>query len=245
VTLAAIFGIGGGAWGQGIRAEARGAQSPPAAGAVSIRVATFNLEDVRTRDLADRANPRLRRLAEVIQRVRPDVILLNEIAYDIPGAPDVPEGSGGGRNAQAFVDGFLARAQATDVVAMQFKAFTAQTNTGVHSGFDLDHDGRVTDEYPPPAPAIDGKPPAQSDEARAYGGDCWGFGTFPGQYAMALLVDERLEILTNQVRTSDCYRGTTCPGRSCPPARTARASGSAMHRRRSSVSRARATGISR
>jgi hypothetical protein len=142
---------------------------------VEIRVATFNIEDVRTRDLADPAQPRLRRLAEVIQRIRPTVILLNEITYDVPGGPDVPEGSPGGHNAQTFADRFLATAQASDLEPLHFKAFMAPTNTGMPSGFDLDHDGHITTTYPAPAAAApDGGAPAQTDEGRAYGSDCWG-----------------------------------------------------------------------
>jgi hypothetical protein len=70
------------------------------------------------------------------------------------------------------------------------------------SGHDLDNDGRVVTDYPTPTPAgLDGTPGEATDAGRAYGNDCWGFGTFPGQYGMALLVDERLEIVASQVRT--------------------------------------------
>jgi hypothetical protein len=54
------------------------AQAPATpAGPITIRVATFNLEDVRTTDLKDGTQPRLRALAEVIQRLRPNLIMLN------------------------------------------------------------------------------------------------------------------------------------------------------------------------
>ncbi|MFZ4575853.1 MAG: endonuclease/exonuclease/phosphatase family protein, partial [Phycisphaerales bacterium] len=168
---------------------------------MTLRVATFNVEDVRTTDLLDPEHPRLKRLAEVIQRVRPNIILLNELAYDQTGAPGFKEGDEPGQNAARFLNGFLARA-AGGVAPMRFKAFTAPVNTGVTSGFDLDNDGAVRTTFThPPATGADGKPTELPADARGYGNDCWGFGGFPGQYGMALLVDERLEILTDQVRT--------------------------------------------
>lgn len=185
----------------------------------SLRVATFNLHDVRTADINTPNQPRLRRLAEVIQRVRPNIILLNEIAYDVPGAPDVPEDSPGGENARNFANRFLAIAQATDTQPLHYKVFMAPVNSGVSSGFDLDHDGKVTTIYPlPPRPEADGSPPPIADEGRAYAADCWGFGTFPGQYGMALLVDDRLDILSEQVRTFRLLPWDYMPGAFIPKA---------------------------
>jgi hypothetical protein len=173
----------------------------PARAQTTIRVASFNLEDVRTTDLRDGNTPRLRRLAEVIQRLRPNVLLLNEIAYDMPGAPGFVEGATPGQNAKRFADLYLAQPQTDDLAArplVTYRAFMAPTNTGVPSGMDLDNDGRVTTAYPTPSPDLTDK---QQAAARAFGGDCWGFGTFSGQYGMALLVDERLEVVAGGVRT--------------------------------------------
>jgi endonuclease/exonuclease/phosphatase family metal-dependent hydrolase len=187
------------------------------AGPVVIRVATFNVEDVRTEDLRDPAHARLRRLAEVIQRIRPNIILLNEVAYDMKGAPGYKEGDPEGQNGQRFADTFLAVAQATDVKPIKYKAFTAPSNTGLFSGFDLDRDGKVTNTYPaPPGTKPDGSPGDQTPEGRAFGNDCWGFGTFPGQYAMTLLVDERLTIDTEHVRTFQLYPWDYMPGNLMP-----------------------------
>jgi endonuclease/exonuclease/phosphatase family metal-dependent hydrolase len=186
---------------------------------VVIRVATFNLEDVRSSDLVDGSNPRLKRLAEVIQRIRPNVILLNEIAFDPETATPAADGTGGasagggkpaGSNGQRFAEFYLAVAQAPDVAPLRMRAFMAPVNTGLFSGFDLDNDGTVTSTYPTPRPSgPDGSPaplpPAEQAAARAYGGDCWGFGTFPGQYGMALLVDERLTIDLKDVRTFQMF----------------------------------------
>src|SRR5688572_28051755 len=81
------------------------AAQPPAE--TTLRIATFNLNDVRSSDLADANHPRLRRLAEVIQRLRPNILFLNEIAYDGPGAPGFKDGDTPGQNAQRFADRFL------------------------------------------------------------------------------------------------------------------------------------------
>jgi len=169
---------------------------------LTIRVATFNIEDVRTSDLLDGDHPRLAAIAETIQRIRPSIILLNEIAYDVPGAPGVPVGQPPGQNGVRFVREFLRVAQAPGLEPLEYRVFMAPSNTGMHSGFDLDNDGQVVAQYPtPPGTRPDGTPGPQTEQGRAYGNDAWGFGTFPGQYAMALLVDPRLEIVEDRVRT--------------------------------------------
>lgn len=175
---------------------------PQRAAPTAIRVATFNVEDVRTEDLLRDDQPRLKRLAEVLQRIRPNIVLLNEIAYDMPGAPCAPEGEEPGLNAQRFAQRYLAIAQAPDVEPLAMRAFMAPSNTGMPSGLDLNNDGRIVKDFPLPPPGTpDGRPGPQTQGGRDYGGDCWGFGTFPGQYAMALLVDERLTIDLERVRT--------------------------------------------
>ena len=203
----------------------------PAANApITIRVATFNVEDVRTADLMDPANTRLRQLAEVIQRVRPNVILINEIAYDMPGAPPTPnpttphippntaKDATPGLNGQRFADNFLAVSQGPGLKPLHMHGFMAPTNTGMPSGFDLDNNGKTVNAFPPPTPPNpDGSPGQPSKQGRDYGGDCWGFGTFPGQYGMALLVDDRLTILDDQVRTFRLMPWRYMPGALLPP----------------------------
>lgn len=169
---------------------------------VTLRIATFNIEDVRTTDLADGNQPRLKRLAEVIQRLRPNIILINELAYDMPGAPGYKEGEAPGQNGQRFADLYLAVAQAPDLRPLKFKAYMPPTNTGLPSGFDLDNDGHAVLTFPAPDPSgPDGSPGKSSEDGRKYGNDCWGFGTFPGQYGFALLVDDRLTIEADKART--------------------------------------------
>lgn len=156
-----------------------------------IRVATFNLGDVRGAALAEGADERLRALAGVIQAIRPDVLLLNEIETD----PSAPE-----RHARRFVEQYLARAQAAGLEGLTFDVFSAPSNTGVHSGFDLDRDGQAE----------------RDASGRAYAGDCWGYGEFPGQYGMALLVRAPLTIERKRVRTFRTFRWKDMPGALLP-----------------------------
>ncbi len=181
---------------------------------LTLRVATFNVEDLRSEDLARDDAPRVKRLAEVIQRLRPNIILINEIAYDLPGAPGLattPDAAPG-QNARRFIEHYLSKPQAQGLEPLRLKAFMQATNTGMPSGFDLDNDGTIVSQ-PPPAPKPNETP---SDTARKFGNDCWGFGTFPGQYAMALLVDERLTIDEAGARTFRLLPWDYVPGAFLP-----------------------------
>lgn len=191
----------------------------PAMQPTVIRVATFNIEDVRTEDLLNPEHPRLRKIAEVIQRIRPNIILLNEIAYDQKGVTGYKAGDPEGQNGKRFAENFLARAQASDLKPMSMSAYMAPTNTGLFSGFDLDNDGKITSSYPTPEGAKpDGTPGPQSADGRAYGNDSFGFGTFPGQYGLALLVDTRLAIDTDAIRTFQLFPWDYMPANSMPGA---------------------------
>ncbi len=72
-------------------------------------------------------------------------------------------------------------------------AFRAPVNTGIDSGLDLDRDGR-----------IDGP------------GDAWGFGRFPGQYAMLVL--SRHPIDEPSARSFREFRWSALPGAHAPQA---------------------------
>ena len=168
----------------------------------TIRVMTYNIEDVRTRDLLRPDHPRLRRAAAVIQHLRPDVLLVNEMTYDQPGDPGYRAGEAPGQNARRFARQFLAVSQADTLAGLRYAAFTAPVNTGLASGFDLNRDGRAVTTVPPiPPPPPSGAVAPQTAAGRAYGNDAWGFGTFPGQYGMALFVREGLTVVLDSVRT--------------------------------------------
>lgn len=108
------------------------APSPPIDGA--IRVAVFNASLSRDgaglawRDIAE-ARPQPRAAAEIVQRVRPDILVLLEIDHD-------PEGLA----LAAFVR--LLRTPQEGAEAIEYPhAWTARPNTGRPSGHDLDGDG--------------------------------------------------------------------------------------------------------
>lgn len=174
--------------------------TPPAP--TTLRIATYNIEDTRTQDLKNPNQPRLKAAAALLQELRADILLINEITYDQPGTPGFEEGDKEGDNATRFARTFLGSSQQTDLEVLQYQVFTAPTNTGLASGYDLDRNGVVLDAIPEvPAPGPDGRPAPQTEEGRTFGADAWGFGMFPGQYGMALYVREGLTILHDSVRT--------------------------------------------
>lgn len=168
---------------------------------VALRIATFNVEDVRGVQLESDDDPRLKQIAAIIQRVRPTIILLNEIETSQIGGPS---------NAEKFVYHYLAVSQGEGLEPIRFDAYTPPTNTGIHSGFDLDRSGTLDATVPPQDTA------GQTAEQRAYGNDCFGFGGFPGQYGMALLVNPRLKIRRDEIRTFQNFLWKDLPGHMPP-----------------------------
>jgi endonuclease/exonuclease/phosphatase family metal-dependent hydrolase len=167
---------------------------------VALRVATFNIEDVRAEHLETDDNPRLRAIASIIQRIRPNILLLNEIETSHADGPS---------NAEKFAYNYLAISQGDGLRPLYYETYTPATNTGIHSGFDLDNSGSVDASVPE-------RSERQEAAHRAYGNDCYGFGTFPGQYGMALLVDRRLEIDVEGVRTFREFLWKDLPGANRP-----------------------------
>ena len=113
---------------------AAAAERPPGL----IRIATFNCSLNRAsvgelrRDLATPDNAQARAVAEIIQRVRPDILLLQEFDFDAAG-----------ESLRAFQANYLARSQ-NGAAPLEFAySFLAESNTGMPSGFDLDRNGSV------------------------------------------------------------------------------------------------------
>ena len=120
-----------------VLALAAGMLTAPAAqatGADPVRFATFNASLNRgaagqlVTDLSTPDNAQAREVAEVIQRNRPDVLLINEFDY-APPAVDL------------FRDNYLERGQNGARPIDYPYAFIAPSNTGVLTGFDLDRNG--------------------------------------------------------------------------------------------------------
>jgi endonuclease/exonuclease/phosphatase family metal-dependent hydrolase len=182
-----------------------------------LRVMTYNVEDIRTRDLRRADHPRLQRAAARIQELAPDILLVNEMTYDQPGTPGYDPAAGEGQNARRFVENYLSVPQADTLAGRSYQTVMLPVNTGLPSGYDLNNDGRVVTTVPPvPSPPDDGRVPEQTAAGRAYGGDAWGFGTFPGQYGMALFVHEDLTVLRDSIRTFRRFRWSAMPSAAEP-----------------------------
>ncbi|MCP3958859.1 MAG: endonuclease/exonuclease/phosphatase family protein [bacterium] len=122
--------------GQGERADGAPDATEPAP-AETLRVATFNIWELSREKLDHQGaegvydHPQLASAAEVIQRIRPDVLLLNEIDFDAETR----------ENARLFVERYL-RVGHGGLEPIDYPhIFFEPSNTGVPSGHDLDNDG--------------------------------------------------------------------------------------------------------
>lgn len=103
-----------------------------------VRFATFNaslnrnVEGQLISDLSRPGNDQADAVAEIIQRVRPDVLLINEFDYDARG-----------QAAQLFQDNYLSRGHRGARPIRYRHRYVAPSNTGVPSGYDLDNNGSV------------------------------------------------------------------------------------------------------
>ncbi len=157
------------------------------------RFATFNAslnratEGALISDLSTTANAQARTIAEIIQRSQPDVVLINEFDFDANGTA-----------ARLFQENYLGRAQNGAAPVTYPYVFSAPSNTGTASGFDLDNNGSAV--------TTPGTP--------GYGNDAFGFGDFPGQYGMLLL--SKYPIVEDQVRTFQKFLWKDMPGALLP-----------------------------
>lgn len=113
---------------------------------MTLRVAIFNVSMEATNYVAQQDeitgnelsillregnNAQIKNIAEIIQHVRPDIILLNEFDYSEQSSKDL----------QGFVSNYLNVAQSKEAAIDYPYFFAAPVNTGVDSGHDLDGDG--------------------------------------------------------------------------------------------------------
>lgn len=104
----------------------------------TVRFATFNASLNRSNDgeliddLSAPGNAQAAAVAEIIQRVRPDILLINEFDFDADG-----------QAAALFQENYLSVSQNGGEPLRYAHAYVAPSNTGVPSGFDLDNDGSV------------------------------------------------------------------------------------------------------
>lgn len=157
-----------------------------------VRFAQFNASVNRTNAgqlLSSLQNPasadaqQLKTVAEIIQRIDPDVLLINEFDYY---AND--------EAANLFRSNFLEVSQNGQAPVVYPYVFVAPSNTGIASGFDLNNNGAAVTT--PGAPG--------------YGDDAFGFGAFEGQFGMAVF--SKYPIERDAVRTFQTFRWKDMPG---------------------------------
>lgn len=166
--------------------------------AESLRLAVYNIRELSTAMLTHVGedgrglDTQTLAAAEVVKRIRPDVLLVLEIDHDYTGeAPDLEA------NARRFVQGYLNVGDN----ALDFPhVYAGPCNTGILSGVDLDKDGHTATIADAPG--------------RLYGNDCFGYGNYPGQYSMALI--SRVPIDTESIRTFREFLWKDLPGNNMP-----------------------------
>lgn len=166
---------------------------PAASKGKTIRFATFNASLNRNTagelisNLSTPDDAQARAVAEIIQRVDPDVLLINEFDYDANGDA-----------ARLFQENYLGVSQNGANPVQYAYIFNAPSNTGIASGFDLNNNGMAVTT--PGAPG--------------YGDDAFGFGNFPGQYGMLLLSKYPLDM--DGARTFQNFLWKDMPGARLP-----------------------------
>ena len=136
--------------------------SSAAAHPQQFRIATFNMAmGLKAGELAQRLShnndPQLKKVAAIIQTVKPDILLLNEFDSE-PGSTDLYQ------RIALFQQNYLNQDQFGQKSLNFDFAFTSDVNTGLDSKADLNSDGKL------------GTP-----------ADAHGFGLFHGQYSMVVL----------------------------------------------------------
>ncbi|WP_161564529.1 phytase [Okeania hirsuta] len=158
-----------------------------------IRFATFNASLNRNEegqlitDISTEQNEQGKTVAKIIQRVNPDVLLVNEFDFDSEGTA-----------AQLFRDNYLEVSQnGVNPVEYPFVYFDP-SNTGISSGFDLDNNEEIV----------------TTPGEFGYGNDAFGFGNFPGQFGMVLY--SKYPIVEEEVRTFQNFLWKDMPGALLP-----------------------------
>jgi 3-phytase len=159
----------------------------------TVRFATFNASVNRNADgelvadLSTGTDSQLRNVAAIIQRARPDVLLINEFDF----VADE-------RAARLFQRNYLSVSQ-NGARPIEFGyRFVAPSNTGIASGKDLDNNGEIV----------------TTPGSGLYGNDAFGFGEFPGKFGMAVF--SRLPIDRRHARTFQHFRWKDMPGALLP-----------------------------
>ncbi len=161
---------------------------PPPKAKGALRIATFNVSLNRKESgelISDlkKDDAQAKRIAIIVQTVRPDVFLANELDHDSEQLA-----------ALLFRDEYLNKFPGLNksVPPVRYEHFfSAEVNTGVPSGLDLNRNGKSNEPD-----------------------DAWGFGAFPGQYGM--VVYSRFPFDKRKVRTFQKLKWSKVPNASRP-----------------------------
>jgi len=173
----------------------------------TVRIALFNIRELKMEKIDDvndegrGRDPQALAAARIIRRVRPDILVLNEIDHDYD-----TESANLDASARRFGDRYLSQvsqlsdpSQDSDPLDLPY-SFAAANNTGLLSGLDLDGDGHTATDA--------------DRGTRAHGSDSWGYGTYPGEFSMAVL--SRFPIRGRDVRTFQKLLWKDLPGHHMP-----------------------------
>jgi endonuclease/exonuclease/phosphatase family metal-dependent hydrolase len=178
-----------------------GAPARGEAPALAVRIAQFNVWELSTAKILETdgtgagGNAQLLAAAAIIRDVAPDILILNEIDHDVGAAA---RGEDLALNARRFNDRYLRGGE--DGLDYAY-AFAAPCNTGFLTGYDLNNDGVVATDA--------------DRGGREHGGDCYGYGAYPGQYSMAVL--SRFPLEADAARTFRLFRWVDLPDNLIPP----------------------------
>ncbi|SEQ06125.1 endonuclease/exonuclease/phosphatase family protein [Natrinema salaciae] len=161
-------------------ASATGGRAPTA-----VRYAAFNVIELETGQVQEPGDEQAEAAARIIQEVRPDVLVVNELTNNIQ------EGERTDRtNIDAFVENYLSVPQRDDLEGIDYPhTLQPDSNTGVlpDDPYDFDKDGER------------GQRP----------GDAFGFGEYPGHYAFAIA--SRYPIRKEGIRSFQEFRWDEMP----------------------------------
>ncbi len=159
----------------------------------TLRVATFNASLYRTEqgalaeELSTPGSEQPSQIAEIIQIIRPDVILLNEFDYDAEG-----------QAAAGFDENYLRVGQG-DQEPIEYPYIQVfPSNTGVSTGIDL-----TTGESFEPAVGTED-----------YAQNSYGYGIFPGQYAFAVF--SKYPLVDDEARSFQTFLWADLPDHRIP-----------------------------
>ncbi|QGN08050.1 endonuclease/exonuclease/phosphatase family protein [Halorhabdus sp. CBA1104] len=165
----------------------------------ATRFAQFNIEDLTTSQVQEEetsfyedssGDEQAAAAAELIQEIRPDVLVINELTNNIQQGKKTDK-----TNIRAFIDNYLRVPQRDDLDPIPFPyTFQPPVNTGVlpEEDYDFNKDGSA------------GERP----------GDAYGFGFYPGQYGMAIA--SQYPILESDIRTFQEFLWADMPNNLMP-----------------------------